>query len=343
MLLPIRVDNKCGYINLRGEIVVPCQYRSACKFAEGLAAACVHFDFDNDRHEVMVIDYNLKEVGRLTCQNWGDFSEGLMFFERDDKYGYINSRAQVAIPPSFDNAGDFVNGLAWASVQLDVTWRPGVVDQPEGFINRKGEWVVPAQYARLWPFEKGERLTAFMLANNKWGLLDREGRIMVDARFDSLGWPSGGMLSAGVRMVDHLDHGIINDRGEWLVEPRWDDCDGGFSEDLMSAAIDGNWGLVDREGEWVIKPQYTNARRFSEGLCGVYVGGQRDCDYALFGGKYGFIDKLGEMVIEPRWDIVSEFEGGVCEVQFFEGDPDRGVTRRGWIDRDGHYIWEPTR
>jgi hypothetical protein len=111
----------------------------------------------------------------------------------------------------------------------------------------------------------------------------------------------------------------------------------------MSAAIDGKWGLVNRQGEWVIQPQFTNARKFSDGLCGVYVGGRRDVDYCLWDGKYGFINKAGEMVIEPRFDDVFDFEDGVCKVELIDGDPADNLSRYGYIDTQGNYIWEPTR
>jgi hypothetical protein len=354
-LLPVCVNDKYGYINLRGEVVVPCQYDFASEFSEGLARIRVVYNQDVDEQEYFLIDDSVRKTSSFTCQSCShDFSEGLLALKRNGKWGYLDKSAMEAIPPSFQNVGDFIDGLAWASTRLEVQWKLGVIDQPEGIINRRGEWVIPPEYARLLRFRTGQQLSAFMLANNKWGLLDREGRIVVEAKFDSLGWPNGGMLAAGIRVQKQAEkHGIINSAGEWLVEPRWDGTDGGFSEDLMSVAVDGKqrrldrqWGLVDREGEWVVRPEFTEIGHFSEGLCPVYVGGERDPNeeiFSLFGGKYGFIDKFGEMVIQPRWDIVRDFKDGVCEVHEFDGDPDDGITRKGWIDSQGSYIWEPTR
>jgi hypothetical protein len=417
ILLPIRVDDKWGYINVRGEVVVPCQYDYASEFSEGLALTRRGFNYESFEEsglqEYVVIDEQLREVGAIACSYWHEFSEGLLAFELNDKWGYVDASLEIVIPPSFHNAGSFVDGLAWVSVRESRSG--GVVDR-DGIIDRQGKWVIPPIYDSVSAFKRSEKVAAFKAGiprtwperlrvlyskraveailidyNNDraeghsveeaeitsglamvksatddptaelslddlfryaqgeprsemraWGLIDRKGNVVVEPRFQSIGWPSKGMLAAGMRVGDEQRHGIINERGEWLVEPRWEDADGGFTDDLMSASIDGKWGLVNRQGEWVIEPQYTNAERFSDGLCSVYVGGGRDLDYCLVGGKYGFINKAGEMIIEPRFDGVCDFENGVCEVELIEGDPEDNRSLYGYIDSQGHYIWEPT-
>jgi hypothetical protein len=338
-LLPVSVDNKYGYINLRGELVVPCQYGFASEFSEGLAYVQKQFNYEEYEklalQEYIFINQQIQEVGALKCFScYHGFSEGLLAFERDDKWGYVDATLQVVISPSFDNADDFVDGLARAAADNWTAW---------GIIDRTGKWVIPPKYRYVWSFQKGEAVAGFSMTGERWGLLDRQGNIVLDARFDRMGWPSRGMLTAGARIGEYLKEGIINERGEWLVEPRWDDTDGGFTDDLMSAAVDGKWGVVSREGEWVIKPQYTNAQKFVDGLCNVYVGGRRDGDYCLWDGKCGFINKVGEMVIEPRFDAASDFEDGVCKVELIDGDPKDNLSRYGYIDTQGRYIWEPTR
>lgn len=49
-------------------------------------------------------------------------------------YGYIDTLGNFILEPKFDNANNFRNGLAWASLKSgDLTI--------EGYINKKGEYV----------------------------------------------------------------------------------------------------------------------------------------------------------------------------------------------------------
>jgi hypothetical protein len=333
-LLPVCVNEEYGYINPHGEVIVPCQFDYASEFADGLATIRIYFDYERYKnHEYAVVDCQLNELGRIVCDDLGTYSNGLMAFKRNDRSGYVDATLQIVIPPSFELACDFHDGLARAATD---SWNEGIID-------RTGNWVIEPKYAYVWQFEKGEDVTGFSRKGELWGLLDRQGSIVADARFQSMGWPSQGTLAAAARVGNQKKWGIIDKRGEWLVEPRWEDTDGGFTDDLMSASIDGKWGLVNRLGDWVIEPRYTNVRKFSDGLCGVYVGGRRNLDYGILDGKYGFINKSGEIVIEPRFDDVSEFKDGVCQVELIDGNPDDNLSVYGYIDTHGQYIWMPTR
>jgi predicted NUDIX family NTP pyrophosphohydrolase len=67
---------------------------------------------------------------------------------------------------------------------------------------------------------------------------------------------------------------------------------------------------------------------FSEGLAAILVN-----------GEFGYIDRSGKMVIVPQFDRASRFSGGLAEVQVVDA---RGYAR-GYIDKQGRYIWAPSR
>ncbi len=60
------------------------------------------------------------------------------------EWGYIDTDGQWAIEPSFEQAGTFAEGLAWAR-------RGGLL----GYIDRGGEWVVSPRFKNAWPFVGG--------------------------------------------------------------------------------------------------------------------------------------------------------------------------------------------
>ena len=108
----------------------------------------------------------------------------------DGKYGYIDKQGKTIIPPHFDNAWSYKNGLA----RVENAGKVGYVDDtghvviaPQfkwgqsfqeglaavtldywdyGYINQYGELVIPAQYDDARPFSDG---LAPVKHQGKWG------------------------------------------------------------------------------------------------------------------------------------------------------------------------------
>lgn len=340
--LPVRQNGRWGYIDQRGQVVLPCDYDLTSRFSEGYAVIRRSFP-----GELTIIDASLRTVGTFEETDYfGDIYDGVFFFQSkqhaQQRFGYATPLGQVVIAPEFEFARDFCGGLS--IVELNGAY---------GAINRLGELVIPPRYRTLWSFGDGEPLTVFQrgdvgadqsssrASESRWlfGLLDRRGNVVVEAKYTALGNPSRGIIPAAVGDRSSIKFGLLSAQGEWMVEPCYDDC-GSFSGDLCPAAIDGRWGMIDRSGRWVIKPLYPNVHEGVEnGLVGVYVGGGRDVGGDLTGGKYGFINLEGEIVIEPQFDDVSPFHEGVAEVRMHANDDDYEI---GYIDTAGNYIWRPT-
>ena len=66
-------DSQWGFVNLRGDVVIPLQFHRVKEFAEGLAA-----------------------VGAYR------FSDGLGLVIKNDKYGFIGSSGQFVVRPKYD-------------------------------------------------------------------------------------------------------------------------------------------------------------------------------------------------------------------------------------------------
>ncbi len=105
----VRNDYGVGYINKKGEEVIPCQYIYAWGFSEGLARAQKGDKWgyiDKDGNEVIPFIYDSAE----------EFQEGLACVRLGDKNGFIDKKGNVVIPFEFDNAMGFSEGLAWVTV-----------------------------------------------------------------------------------------------------------------------------------------------------------------------------------------------------------------------------------
>ena len=126
--LPVRVNDKAGYIDEKGAIVIPLEYDGAGPFSEGVAEA-----WKRDENALYVIDTKGVMQGKAEkVVTYSSFSDGLLQFRVHDKEfghlgkaGYLDRHASVAIPPIFDSARAFQDGLA--CVEIDSKY--GVIDQ----------------------------------------------------------------------------------------------------------------------------------------------------------------------------------------------------------------------
>src|SRR6476620_8297777 len=95
-----------------------------------------------------------------------------------NKMGFIDVKGQVRIPPQFDMANLFSEGLA-----LVGDWDPGRKTDPVsrmwkakyGFINPAGEVVVPPTFDQALNFKDG---LAPVRVKKKWGFIDARGTVV---------------------------------------------------------------------------------------------------------------------------------------------------------------------
>ena len=130
-LIKVEFDDKFGFINEKGEEVVPYKYDSASDFSSnGLAIVRIdgQYGYINEKGE---------EVIPCKYEDADDFSSnGFAKVEIDGQYGYINEKGEEVIPCKYEDTNDFSsNGLAIV-----------IIDEKYGYINEKGEEVIPCEY-----------------------------------------------------------------------------------------------------------------------------------------------------------------------------------------------------
>lgn len=86
------------------------------------------------------------------------------------KYGYKNDRGEVVIPPRYDLAYDFNEGMA--AVCLDRLY---------GYIDERGHEVVAPQYDRTWKFIGG---AAAVEKGGRYGFIDKSGKVLLPLVYD---------------------------------------------------------------------------------------------------------------------------------------------------------------
>ncbi len=88
-------------------------------------------------------------------------------------WGWVNERGEVVIPPRYDEAGDFHEGLA--AVNRKGLW---------GYIDRSGREVIPMAYLAASPFAGG--FAAVRTFDNRAGVIDRSGQVVIPFQYDEV-------------------------------------------------------------------------------------------------------------------------------------------------------------
>lgn len=334
-MFPIVKDGKWGFMDRSGKVVIAPQYEKRTEFREGLAP--VQFAPKQwgyiDKSGKIVINPQFEYCG--TFKNgygvaklpakwvWVDktgkildlnvnssfgWSEDLAIFTIGPKYGYINASGKIVINPQFKLSSDFREGLAAA--QQD--------NQLYGYIDKKGTWVIQPQYDYAFNFEDGIACVRTKAQGAPdWtslsGYIDRSGKFVVAPKFFDARPFAEGLAYARPAQVPG---GGTSFSGAPLPSP---DNRGG--------------GYIDKTGNFVIqpRPELGQAYDFSEGLAQVQTQ-----------GGFGYIDKTGKIVIPPQFSGAEPFSGGLAEVSL-HGENVLGNDLHGYIDKDGHYVWNPSK
>lgn len=201
---------KWGYANEKGKIVIPCQYNNASEFKHGVAFVNVVNDVDGIVEDYWcLIDKNGKLKGdkkfyystalgdRLPVGEFGD-ADKLAWVYIGGKFGYIGNNGKMQIDALYNDAGDFINGLARV--------RSG---SQEFFINKKGEQVSDS-FDKVRDFSEG---FAAVRKNELWGFVDTSGNIVFETRFDNVS-----DFYCGYALVKSgSSYGVIDTNGKLVV------------------------------------------------------------------------------------------------------------------------------
>jgi hypothetical protein len=118
-LAAIALDNKQGFVNTDGKIIVPLEYDMVQNFSEGLAAASKGGIVTSSGEIKTVdggwgfIDKTGKTVIEHQFQSVMPFSEGMAAARKDNLWGFIDKEGNWIIQPAYkETPGPFMNGLA---------------------------------------------------------------------------------------------------------------------------------------------------------------------------------------------------------------------------------------
>jgi len=299
-MVAVKKNNKFGFMNKEGKVVIECKFANVCDFHEGLAAVQMEpfgeWGFINKKGELVISpQYHSDYLYSIISY----FSEGLAAVQigKNGKWGYINKEGVFVIEQKFYKAKKFSEGLAAVQLEKKGKW---------GYINKKGRIIIEMKFGFADDFSEG-----FAQINDttirKRGYINKKGKLVIILGNHLL----GGSWSAG--LIPFYDekikkYGYKNTKDQYGIAPAFVRAND-FSEGLAAVKPEKNdkWGYINKKGKVVIAPQFhpgDGADNFSEGLACVKVN-----------DKWGYINHQGEFVIKAQFDEAYSFSEGVAMVK----------------------------
>ena len=193
---------------------------------------------------------------------------------RDGKWGYIDSAGTVVIAPEYHIAHDFHEGLARVRNGRDLS-----------FIASSGQvsFSAPPKVVIAGDFSMG--LAWFKTAEDRFGYVDRDGRIVIKA--------------------EYADASDFNE--------------GSAAVCIFEDGMPGRWGFINADGSWLLRPQFSYANGFHEGVAIVSYD-DRPFQFIDTRGERVF-----EITPPMGWDITtaSEFVEGTAKILYWDGKKSR--------------------
>ncbi len=224
----VKRDNKFGYIDASGNIVLEFNYEWAGEFIEGSALVqqegylgvinkqgdfiipAIYDEIEPFSNGVAIVGLGEKYglinklnqlITPLTYDQISPFSDGLALAELNGKFGYINAMGRVEIPVIYDAAGSFSNGFAYAEK-----------NSKRGLLNLNGDVVVGFEHDWIEVFN--QQGVARARKNNRYGVYANNGSLVVDFVYSNIGEFSNGYAL----VADSAAYTFANTSGTLLTD-----------------------------------------------------------------------------------------------------------------------------
>lgn len=321
-LISIKKNEKIGFMNKKGEIVIEPIYDSAFPFVNGTSRVLLFPENPSPSNSGRYgyIDTNGNEITKIEYGYANDFNEGYGFVcinELENLQGFCNPSAIV------DKNGNIVIDSRNKDYLIGYDVSDGLIgaikNEKRGFVDTQGNVVIDFKYKyasyfkygyaivtttddKLILIDKNDKqildLSKYIHAyfmnekfiavekNNKWGLIDLEENKTVDTIYNYLTNIYEDYLVVSITPDTFK---LINTKGDIILDLKDYDMVGSISEGFISVRKNNKWGFIDLNGNIVIDIQYERFEDFSEGLA-----------YVVKDGKEMFIDKENNVILSYK-------------------------------------------
>jgi hypothetical protein len=285
----------------------------------------------------------------------------LVKYRDNEKYGYMDEYGNIVCKAQFDFAGDFINGIARVGIS-DNNASSKDNSMLYGFINCKGQFIVPVKYLYAWDFN--EELALVMDEDGSMYYINEHGnraeQKIIGPKFFTNGVAPqviGGDSTSFISKPEEL-WSYVNSSGERVTDKKFEYA-GEFDDGVAVVKSSGKYGIIDINFNTVINYLYDDLYKIDQKMFAAKLGqkwGIIDInnniiadfnffDIGMFSNGYApvrkeqnvgaYMDYNGNIVMDSKFGMVYSFTNGVACVS----DKDTGMY--GVIDVLGEYIIEP--
>jgi hypothetical protein len=260
-----------GYINTRGEVVIPPQYQKIQSFKNARAIVSVA----NWQYEL--IDKVGNNVLKTTYQKIerDPFSDSLYLVHVPCHHiGFMDKSFSSVLTPNYKDIKAIGNELVLVKCKNKL-W---------GFKTLSGKPATDSVYGRARSFSEGY---AAVYLKNGWGYIDTTGKVLLKPKYSSA---SDFVEGRALVLMDGKPK-IINAKGETIAKGDFKGLDG-FVDGLAVIAKNKKYGIMKLDGDWLVSPQFDYLSNFDEN--GIATAGKEKIRYSI--NKEGEIKEVGKTI-----------------------------------------------
>lgn len=290
-----------------------------------------------------------KPVVEAKYDKVGAFSDGMYAVKLGFAWGYVNDKGVLVIPTKYQEARNFVQGLACVRLcddnktakgckygYIDKTGKTSILfeyddarDFKEGlagvqadkegawcYINDQGKCEIKPKFQIANNFEKG---SAVVKVNGKFGTIDKKGNPLIPTIYDNILEVYPGILQA----TKEGKFGLIRANGkEILPFGKYDKLNRGFDNGVavvekLVKQPNVALALIDTAGREIIpQGKYNSIGRFGpKGLAAVSRPMENAKTKGLKVLRFGYIDRSGQELIPCEFEKAEDFSTDSVQVR----------------------------
>ena len=239
--------NQLGYINTKGEYAIPTRYSSASDFHEGLAWVAL------PDSALMTIDTKGNKVFDFPrAAQASVFVDGYSYYKGENGlWGIVDKKGtDVEMPIECADITPCGGPLVILTDNKDNTKRLARIK------NGKVELLIPDIKMNI---QSANPLFDVIVVKDdgKYGLVDFDGKMVVNPRYKLIAYDSEGML---IFVNDKNKIGWLNSQGEEVIKAKYSDVNDLFAiNGYATVSTNGSkFQIIDREGKTVCGAKYQN-------------------------------------------------------------------------------------
>ncbi len=167
-LFLINSNGKYGWTDINGNVVIDTIFTGGYIFEKGKSVAYLN-------QGAFIIDKAGRLLHKLLCENTKLFSEGVLWINRDNLWGLVDTSGNELIPPTFSDVQNFKGNYAW--VKQFGAW--GLITK-----NEYPKYKLPPIFSNI--LDTDNQNEFWVEVAGAWGCIQKNGEWKVNPKFDTV-------------------------------------------------------------------------------------------------------------------------------------------------------------